>query len=578
MELMTAYPRHRVRSVQMLDGVWDFVYLGDDADLAALSTDALRFGERAAVPSVYDASPAYAGRRGTAVYRTFVASTPGTRARVHFHGLGLWCRVLVDGQAVAENSLPYSGFWADVPPAEQPLRELLVVVDNRFDPERVPLFEQFFDFYAYGGIYRSVEWHEVAPVCIERARVTTLDLSDGTIQVDVTLNGQDLPQSIDITTSIDGGESATWRDCKVVDGAARLQLRVPEPTLWSPSTPNLHTIQVAIEGDDIVERFGLRTVAASEHEILLNGEPVKLLGYCRHEAHPQFGPALPHAQLVQDLQLLRDLGCNFVRGSHYPQDPRFLDLCDELGFLVWEESLGWGQKAAHFERQSFCDAQVEQTTLMVRNSANHPCVIMWGFLNEGESNSEASVPLYTRLVETIRELDPTRLVTYATNRPFNDLNLALVDVVSVNCYPGWYASHDADPRPLGDVVPHIHRLLAHMAEQGLGDKPFILSEIGAGAIYGWRDPLAAHWSEGYQADYLELVCREAVTNDRVNGLALWQFCDCRTYASPRALGRPRAFNNKGTLDEYRRPKQAYETAKQVFRTGRRELGSTHSPK
>ena len=98
------------------------------------------------------------------------------------------------------------------------------------------------------------------------------------------------------------------------------------------------------------------------------------------------------------------------------------------------------------------------------------------------------------------------------------------------------------------------------------DKPFLISEIGAEALLGFRDPLKTYWSEEYQADYLDTVCDYFKRHDRINGLALWQFSDGRTYAASNVLGRPRAFNNKGTLDEYRRPKLAYDVVKKQFKS------------
>jgi len=348
-------------------------------------------------------------------------------------------------------------------------------------------------------------------------------------------------------------------------GTAVLDLVIPEPTPWTPQAPALHTLELRVGKDAITERFGLRTVGIKDGAVTINGEPVKLLGYCRHEAHPQYGPALPLDQLVQDLQLLRDLGCNFVRGSHYPQDPRFLDLCDEYGMIVFEESMGWGQKVEHFTDPAFQDLQIIQTQEMVRKSYNHPAIVMWGFLNEGASNAPESRKLYEKLAGTLRAFDNTRLVTFASNHPLDDLNLDLVDVVSINCYPGWYAADRELVAPSAEIVPTLDRIRASLAERGLGDKPFLVTEIGAGAIYGWRDPLRAHWSEEYQEEYLRVVCEEVVANDAIAGVALWQFCDCRTYASARALMRPRAFNNKGTLDEYRRPKLAYRMVRSIFR-------------
>lgn len=560
---MTPYPHYPLRQVHCLDGLWHFAWLGSEVDLATLDINAIDFAERMPVPGCFDAAPAYAGKRGTAAYRTTLRVTPGTPGLLVFGALGMWSRIYVDGRVLSEPGLPYSQIKLALPPADFATREVVVVSDNRFDRARLPLLEQFFDFYAYGGIFRSVYWHELPTQSVDRAEILTTDLAAGRIQVTVRFL-EPFSGQIAGRAAVDGGVFSPL-DLAVKDGLARFELTVPDATTWSPASPALHTLELRVGKDAIVERFGLRTVGIVDGAVAINGKPVKLLGYCRHEAHPQFGPALPLDQLVQDLQLLRDLGCNFVRGSHYPQDPRFLDLCDEFGMVVFEESMGWGQQVEHFVDPAFQKLQVAQTATMVRKSFNHPCVAIWGFLNEGASHKPESRPLYERLAGALRALDPSRLVTFASMHPFDDVNLDLVDVVSINCYPGWYAKDKELVAPSTEIVPQLNAIRASLAERGLGDKPFLVSEIGAGAIYGWRDPLHAHWSEEYQEEYLRVVCEEVKANPAIAGVALWQFCDCRTYASARALMRPRAFNNKGTLDEYRRPKLAYRAVQRIFR-------------
>lgn len=562
---MTTYPHFPTRTVHRLNGIWDVCYLGDDIDLDALDPTTILFNDRLAVPGCFDTHPSYAGKRGTMAYRKIVHAAPRSRGLLTIGGLGLWARVLVDGEPVHESAMPYTDITIDVPPSMSSRRELVIVVDNRFDRERVPLMEQFFDFYGYGGIYRHVAWHELpgGPV-LDRAEVLTDHVARGAVTVRVRWR-HPVPSKASFELQIDDGPWTQVTDCSLESGVGTVKATVADPSPWSPDSPVLHTCRVRCGEDEIVERFGLRTVCVQDGCVAVNGTPVKLLGYCRHEAHPQFGPALPLQQLVQDLQLLRDLGCNFIRGSHYPQDQRFLDLCDEMGMLVFEESLGWGQKPEHFNDPSFCEAQVAQTTSMVRKSINHPTVIMWGFLNEGASHTEDSRALYRALADSIRALDPSRLVTYATMHPFDDVNLDLTDVISVNTYPGWYAQDQQRTAPSDEIVPRLRAIRSSLKARGFGDKPLIISEIGAGAIYGWRDALRAHWSEEYQRDYLDTVCAEVCRNTEIAGVALWQFCDCRTYSSAMALRRPRAYNNKGTLDEYRRPKLAYDTVRTHFR-------------
>ena len=556
------YPRFIERKVNILDGFWDFSFLGNNIDIADLPSK-FNFDTLMTVPGAFDASPAYAGKRGTAVYRTFCSITPGCRSKLHFHGTGIWVRIIVDGKVIKECALPYSGFEVEVPPSDSSTRELCVVIDNRFDFERAPLQEQFFDFYAYGGIFRSVEWHELGEYSINRAQITTIDVASGTIKVNVSLTGK-VPDWVDLALSVNNKQKLKLTNQKVTDDTVNFELKLDNTTPWNSSNPYLHEIHISTGTDDIIERFGLRIIEVKNRKIILNGEDIKLLGFCRHESHPQFGPALPDTQLISDLQIMKDLNCNFIRGSHYPQSQNFLDLCDEMGFLVMEESLGWQQDVRHFKSTEYFDRCVEQTRLMVENSFNHPSVIFWGFLNEAYSDKPESRKIYEALTNTLKNADRTRPIGFATCRFENDINLDLADIICINMYPGWYTG-SKETAPSQEIKPAIRDVIKRIDAAGQADKPFILSEIGVGAIYGWHDNLRGHWSEEYQSDCFTEICEEVVENEKINGVALWQFCDCRTanYAE-KALARPRAFNNKGILDEYRRPKMAYTNVKKVF--------------
>jgi len=566
----TIYPRYPWRTVHRLDGLWDFASLGAEASVADVQPESITFNRRIDVPSAYDAYPDWAGQRGLFAYRTTVPTEPGRAAHLRLHGAGMWHRLLIsdDGgrsyQCIEDLALPYSGISVELPPAESSERHLLLLSDNRFDFDRVPLLEEFFDFYAYGGLFRSVDYHEAPTDRLERAAVRTLGHREGRLGVDIRCaSATDAAREGELF--VDGVAVGNFT---LPAGADRHRMEITLSGLapWSPESPALHELGITLGDDRLVERFGLRQIEVRDGALFLNDRPVRLRGVCRHEAHPEYGPALPWSRIVQDVQLIRASGCNFVRGAHYPQDPRFLDLCDEVGLLVFEESLGWQQGLRHFHSAEYGDACERQTRLMVRNSINHPSVILWGFLNEGESHRPESEALYRRLTAAVKEEDDSRPLTYASNHPEDDLNFDLADVISLNIYPGWYAEPDGAERPLGDIVPRIRELLAHLAASPeTAGKPVLISEIGAGALYGWHDLHRTHWSEEYQSDLLEIVCREVVENQDLLGVALWQFCDGRTYANPRALTRPRAFNNKGLFDEYRRPKLAAETVKRIFR-------------
>ncbi|MDA3798827.1 MAG: beta-galactosidase [Kiritimatiellae bacterium] len=559
--MIGAYPFFENRKVIDLNGSWGFQYLGEDVDLSEFALENIRYTEKAAVPGVFDAMPKYVGERGTALYNKKITVTANVPGKIFFGGAGLWFRVYIDGIAIGECSLPYSGVSFDVPASANRERDITILVDNRFDSERVPLFNEFFDFYAYGGFYRGIEFHELPASYINRVQISTVQLKPAVVNVKV-IQGCDCQPDDCFDVSLNGSLVERVDGVDLVEGVAEFRVELGDIDCWSPESPALHELTISSDHDSITERFGLRTVSAKGNKVYVNDKAYKLLGYCRHEAHPQCGPALPMQILINDIQQLKDLGCNFVRGSHYPQDQRFLDLCDEYGLLFFEESLGWGQQEEHFTNEEYVAQCETQTRIMVQNSYNHPSVIMWGFLNEGASEIECSRLVYETMVNALREEDSTRLVTYASNRNERDINLDLVDVVSYNFYPAWYGDRDNHPK-LIDVNNTMRRLAKFRTDTQPG-KPFIVSEIGAGAIYGWRDPHEGHWSEEYQCKLLATACNEVVENDDIAGISLWQFGDCRTYQNFGNLGRPRAFNNKGTVDEYRRPKMAYKTVKEIF--------------
>ena len=160
-----------------------------------------------------------------------------------------------------------------------------------------------------------------------------------------------LPAGQTSRLSVDGKLALQEKvDLNGTGGRIEGRLELPGAALWSPEAPNLHTLELRLGDDDWRGRVGLRQVRVAGRQILLNDQPLKLMGFNRHETHPEFGHALPDQLIAADVQQLLDMGCNFVRGSHYPQDERFLELCDEAGICVWSEVIGWQQTGRTFDR------------------------------------------------------------------------------------------------------------------------------------------------------------------------------------------------------------------------------------
>ncbi|MEE4193580.1 MAG: glycoside hydrolase family 2 TIM barrel-domain containing protein, partial [Anaerolineae bacterium] len=361
---MRTFIEHLSRPVTILDGFWDFAFLGNVHPDQVHLPD-INFTEKMAVPGCFDATPQFAGKRGLTAYRKELLITQPGRQRIAFDGVSHWCRVLINGNNLGEHVGGFVPFAFDFELQSAGWVELIVLVDNRFDAAQNPLHLDYFDWYQHGGIARSVALHALGNAWIEDVRVTTLSVDPPTVEIQVTLHA-DIPVTDTISVFVDEQEVMS-EEVDVVDVVTlRFDATLEGAHLWSPEHPHLHFLRVNFGKDDRIERFGIRTIEVSTRKILLNGEPIRLLGFNRHELHVDFGHSFPDALLLNDIQLLKSIHCNFVRGSHYPQDPRFLDLCDEHGLLVWSEGIGWQHTEQHINDPNFMEAQKTHLAEMVQ--------------------------------------------------------------------------------------------------------------------------------------------------------------------------------------------------------------------
>ena len=540
-----------------LGGFWDFRFEeGKSLEEAAAADFAAT--DRMAVPGCFDMMPKWLCRRGTALYRrTFRLEEPVENAWLVVDGMGLRGDFRIDDRPLGVHPYPYARLELETGPLAAGEHVLFAALDNRFDWETMKLARPYYDFYCHGGFY-----HGVSLAFDDRKLfVRTRDYRTGTVEVEAI----GFPERDFATTlTFDGKKevAATFRE-------GRATVRVPDFRLWSPDAPNLHTVEL---GDAPPARFGIRQVEARDRRIHLNGRPVYLKGVNRHEAHPDFGAATPEALMVLDLQNLKALGCNFVRGCHYQQSQRFLDLCDEMGVLVWEESLGWGN-GSHSEMAKgelsdpgFIAAQLAQTRGMVRASFNHPSVIVFAFLNEFASQTPDGKALADRLIGTIRSEDSGRLVAYACCHNDDDIANADTDLVAFNTYPGWIGTDAGSPEHLRRLVREdVGRIVARFRSL-YPEKPILVSEMGTCGVYGQHDAAAAQWTEEFQAEYVGDAIDAAFSNPEICGFTLWQFTDARSYHRGGATIRTKPFaqNLAGLFDGYRRPKLAAATVRRLF--------------
>lgn len=546
--MIRTFATHTIRPQEELSGLWRFSVSGRPSLMAA-------------VPSCWETYPGYGSYRGQAVYSRKIQT--GGNVRLAFEGVSHTADVYLDGAPIAHHYNAYTPFETVVPnvPAGEHLLE--VRVSNEFSESSALHLEN--DYYSYGGISRPVALETVPDVYIEWVHLTPVR-SDNVWKLHIAASLRNLTQSeqtVSLVSSV-AGLSYSWKDiCVPGSGAVCVEgeLTCENVLSYTPAAPMLYTVttQLFLDGDapcdDLIERTGFREIRVSGREILWNGEAVQLRGFCRHEDHPLFGCALPMTAIDHDLALVQDMGGNAVRTSHYPNDQIFLDLCDEKGILVWEENHARGLSEEQMRNPNFDRQCADCIDEMIRAHFNHPSILIWGILNECASETEYGRACYERQFAQIKRLDPSRPTSFASCKHYKDLCMDLPDIISYNIYPLWYVNRSTE-----DYLNTLYDWV--QTTEGAG-KPFLITEIGAGGIYGYRNPNMDKWTEDYQEYALTEQITAVLSKPEVSGMFIWQFCDCRVTPGWFKT-RPRSQNNKGIVDEYRRPKLAYQAVKRLY--------------
>lgn len=519
-----------------LDGSWSFRF-EEGKMLESASGADFPAADTIPVPACYDMMPKWYMKRGTGLYRrTFTLAAPMKDAVLVVDGMGVRAKFEIDGKSLGVHPYPYARLEVPVGHLSAGEHTIFAAVDNTLAWPQVKMARPYYDFYLYGGFYHGVKLVERKP----KVFVRTLDYRTGKIEVQV-----------------EGGEKKT--------------MTVPDFKCWSPEEPNLTTIEVA--GRKV--RFGIRQIEARNRKIYLNGKEIFLKGFNRHESDWFNGAATGEAMMLQDIQRLKALGGNFIRGAHYQQCERFLDLCDENGVMVWEESLGWGNGQDYTNRnfkpneltdEEFCEMQVHQTREMVRASFNHPSVIIYGFLNECASQKPECKVLVDRLIETIRAEDTGRLVTFACNITGKDICNTNTDIIAFNTYPGTIPMQPGTEAEFRKKVSGTFNDIVRKFRERYPDKPIMVSESGCGGEFGRRGEYASPNTEEFQNEYLTDIFETLWANPDVVGFSIWQMNDGRTRERFGGVAVSAFFGGSvaGVFDRLRRPKLSAETVRKYF--------------
>lgn len=549
---------HHIRDVLPLSGLWQLFVPQDSTVIEPLQWQGTREFSFL-VPGVWETHPQLANYRGEAVARHLFQTEHEAPARLVFKGVSHTARVFLDGREIGGHHNAYTPFELDAGVLEAGEHELLVHISNQFG--EISALHVPNDYYAYGGINRPVELQLLRQSAFIRHVHFTPRREGGSWLADFEaeiVNQGAAPGTLRIAVA---GQSLALAYTSESSSRLRGTLEMTDIAAWTPDTPQLYDLIAELEiGGEIVDdwrdRVGFRTVETDGEKLLLNGQPVFLLGFNRHEDHGGFGCALPLEVMHQDMILMKDLGCNAVRTSHYPNDERFLDLCDEMGLMVWEENHARGLSLKQMQHPRFRDQCRDCNEEMVREHFNHASIVVWGILNECSSNTAEGRAMYAEQFAQIRALDSSRPTTFASCQHYSDICQDLPDVCSWNWYFNWYQNEP--------VTDGFANAVEWLDTHGAAAKPMIASEFGGGGIYGFYDwHRNSKWSENRQAELLRECLESYLFSPRLCGAFIWQWCDVRV-DNETAMSRPAVINDKGVVDAYRRPKMAYAIVKELF--------------
>ena len=509
------------------------------------------------------------------------ASLSGKEVYLRFEGANQECEVFVNGTPVGKHIGGYTRFSFNITPYLEfgKANKIAIQLDNAYNAAIPPLSA---DFTFYGGIYRDVFLEALNPIHLSMedlassgvylsTPVVTPEYAEVAIKALVS-NRSDKRRKVWVENSILDENSRvvkkTTRQITLLPGQTNTireqNIRIQSPRLWDIDSPYLYTVVTRIYDknntfDEVTNPLGLRWFEFSpEKGFILNGKPRKLIGTNRHQDYFKKGNALRDEMHVRDILLLKKMGGNFLRVSHYPQDPVVLDLCDKLGIVT---SVEIPVINAVTPSADFLNNSVHMAREMVRQDFNHPSVMIWGYMNEillrPPYKGDAEKAVYYEWVEKIaralenavREEDPSRytMMAYHNNHPaYKEANLTEIPMIQGwNLYQGWY---EPDINEFERLLENIHA--SHP------DKVLLVTEYGPGV-----DPRLHSFSserfdftQEYGLVYHQHYLKEIRKRPFVAGSNMWNLNDF--YSESRVDAVPHV-NNKGVVGLDREIKDTY---------------------
>ena len=572
------------REIINLDGVWQFkVDFEDEGFSKRWASQPLDTQLQAPVPASYNdiftdvAIREHVGwvwyQRKVRVPRGWSGETIMVRADSATHE-GV---IFVNGEEVVRHLGGYMPFEANITNRVAAGEEfvLTVAVNNVLTNETVPpgrvitrddgTKQQTYlhDFYNYAGLARSIYIYSVPKNAITDITVVT-DFSGSTGFVNYEI--ETAAENVEVALFDESGNQVA------TSIGAKSQLKIENVKLWQPLNAYLYELKAkALDSKGVVDEYslnvGIRTVKVEGNKFLVNNEPFYFTGFGMHEDHVVKGKGHDNSFMVNDFELLKWVGANSFRTSHYPYAEEVMDYADRHGILIIDETAAvgfnqsfasmfggpklptYGPETANEKTQKNLLQAVRE---LIQRDKNHPSVVLWSITNESETGIPEAVDFFKPAIELAKELDSTRPVTYINvmTEPFNKCLVApLVDVICLNRYWGWYEDHSDLP----NAAIHLEAELKGWTEKY--DVPIIITEYGADTLAGGHSIHNLPWSEEYQTAYLEMSHGVFDKFPAVVGEHVWNFADFQTKPGIfRVLG-----NKKGAFTRDRQPKAAAHT-------------------
>jgi len=572
------------RERKNLNGLWQFALDPDgQGQTDRWYADPLAGAREMAVPASFNDIAASAAVRdyfGDVWYQR-TAWVPrgwaGQRIVLHFESATHRATVWVNETEVVSHEGGYTPFEADITDhvtAGQQVR-ITALVNNTLHWQSIPpgVIEDtpagkrqryWHDFFNYAGIHRNVWLYTTNPAHLTDVTITTdLDGTDGVINYAAQAENADAVETKVILRDAERKEVTTY-------GGQSGTLTVPNVQKWVPGDGYLYDLELQlVDGDTVVDSYhqsvGVRTVKVDGIRFLINDEPFYFTGFGKHEDLLVIGKGHNDPYLLHDFELLKWIGANSFRTSHYPYAEDVLDYADRQGIVLIDETaavglnmgLGGGifggQGYVTFSPDTVNDATREVHAQAIREliarDKNHPSVVLWSIANEPESDTEGAENYFRPLFDVAREADPSRPVGFVNVMlaPHGKCRVSQFgDVLMLNRYYGWYVN-------TGDLEAAELAWEKELTAWAGDGKPIIITEYGADTYPGLHSIAAGNpWSEEYQIEYLEMNHRVFDRIDAVVGEQMWNFADFATTSGIMRVGG----NKKGAFTRDRQPKAA----------------------